>query len=81
MNRSMYRVQSGNSVFLSSSERDLGLPIKVQQGSQASPGVEAWNSAFLSSCPRGVMPPGRVQAGNLGFFKRIGRAVRPPILL
>ena len=48
--RAVSRVQLGNSVFLSSGDRDLGLPIKVQQESQASSGVEAWNSAFLSSC-------------------------------
>ena len=41
MNRAVSRVQSGNSVFLSSGDRDLGLPIKVQLGSQASSGVEA----------------------------------------
>ena len=54
MNKAVSRVQSGNSVFLSSGDRDLGLPIKVQLGSQASSGVEALNSAFLSSCQRGV---------------------------
>ena len=50
----MSRVQSGNSVFLSNGEWDLGLFIKVQLGSHASSGVKAWNSAFLSSCPRSV---------------------------
>ena len=35
-NRAMSRVQSGNTVFLSSGDRDLGLPISVQLGSQAS---------------------------------------------
>ena len=37
-------------------ETHLGLPIKVQLGSQDSSGIEAWNSAFLSSCQRGVRP-------------------------
>ena len=50
VNRSVSRVQSGNSMFLCSGDWDLGLPIKFQQGSQASTGVEAWNSAFLLSC-------------------------------
>ena len=30
-------------------DRILEIPIEFQQGSQASPRVEAWNSAFLSS--------------------------------
>ena len=68
-------------MFLSSSDRDLELYIKVQLGSQASSGVEAWNSAFLSSCPRGVRAPVEVRRGNLGFFKRISSRDRPPILL
>ena len=46
-----------DSVFLTSVERDLGLPIKLQLASQASSGVEAWNSAFLLSCQRGIRPP------------------------
>ena len=50
----MSRVLLVNSVFLSSDDGDLGLPLKDQQGSQASSGVGAWNSAFLSSCQRGV---------------------------
>ena len=67
--RAVSRVQSGNSVFLSSGVRDLGLPIKVQQGSQASRGVEAWNSTFLSSCQRGIRPP--VESGwGIGAFSR-----------
>ena len=34
MNRAVSRIQSGNSVFLYSEDRDLGLPISVQLGSQ-----------------------------------------------
>ena len=45
--RAVSRVQLGDSVFLSSSDRDLGYPVKVQLGSQASSGVEKSNSAFL----------------------------------
>ena len=37
-NRAMSRVQLGNSVFLSGRDRDLGVPIRVQLGSQASSG-------------------------------------------
>ena len=51
--RAVSRVQLGDSVFLSSSDRDLGYPVKVQLGSQASFGVEALNSAFISSCQTG----------------------------
>ena len=50
-------VARGNSVFLSSCDRDLEAPIELQQGSQALSRVEAWNSTFLSSCKRGVRPP------------------------
>ena len=62
MNRAVSRVQLGNSVF-SSGDRDLRLFIKVQLGSQASSGVEAWNSAFLSNCPRGVRAPVEFRRG------------------
>ena len=67
MNRAVSRVQLGNSVFLSSSDRDLGLFIKVQRGRQALSGVEAWNSAFLSSCPRGVRAPVEFRQGIWAF--------------
>ena len=40
-NRTMSQIQSGNSVFLFSGNRDLGLFIKVQLGSQALSCVEA----------------------------------------
>ena len=49
-NRASSRVKAGNSVFLSTCDRDLGVPIKFQQGSQASLPIEAWNFGFLSSC-------------------------------
>lgn len=57
MNRAVSRIQSVNSAFLSSSDRNLGFPLKVQLGSQASSGVEAWNSAFPSSCQRFFRAP------------------------
>ena len=67
-NRAVSRLQSGNSVFLSSGNRDLGLLMKVQQRSQASPGVEAWDSAFLSSC-QGVSGLWSSSGGEFGFFQ------------
>ena len=69
VNRSVSRVQSGNSVFLSCGNRNLWLPIEVQLGSQASSGVEAWNSAFLSSCQRAVMPPVKFRWGIWAFSR------------
>ena len=77
MNRALSRVQSGDSVFLTRVDRDLGLPIKLQLASQASSGDEARNSAFLSSCQRGFRPSdefrreiwasSRGSAGESGF--------------
>ena len=80
-NRALSRVQSGNSVFLSGGNRDLGLPIKVQLGSQASSGVEPWNSAFLSSCQRRVRPPVEFRQG-FGLFQedRQGRQASHPFV-
>ena len=57
VNRDLSRVQLVDSVFHTSIDRDLGLPIKLQLASQASSGNEALNTAFLSSCQRGVRPP------------------------
>ena len=68
-NRAVSRVQLGISVFLSSSDRDLGLFIKVQRGRQALSGVEAWNSVFLSSCPRGVRAPVEFRQGIWAFSR------------
>ena len=45
----------GNSGFLSSCNRNLGVPIEFQEGSQAASRVESWNFSFLSSCKRGIM--------------------------
>ena len=69
MNRAMFRGQPVNSIFLSSGDRDLGLPVKAQLGSQASSGVEAWNSAFLWSCKRGVRPPVKFRRGIWAFSR------------
>ena len=46
-NRVSSLVKSGNSVFLSSFNRYLGVPTKFQQGSQASSHVEAWKSTLF----------------------------------
>ena len=80
-NRAVSRVRSGNSVFQSGSDRDLGLFIKVQLGSQASSGVEAWNSAFLSSCPRGVRAHSSL-CGEFGLFlqDQHGRQASHPVV-
>ena len=74
----MSRVQSGNSVFLSSGDRDLGLFIQVQLGSQASSGVEAWNSAFLSSCPMGGSAPVEFRQGIWAFSRGSARETGLP---
>ena len=81
MNRALSRVQSGNSLFLSGSDWNLQLPIKVQQGSQALPGVEAWTSAFLSSCQRAVRPLVEFRRG-FGLFleDRQGRQASHPVV-
>jgi len=67
--QAMSHIQSGNSVFLSGGDRDLGLFIKVQLGSQASSGVEAWKSTFLSSCPMGVRAPVEFRQGIWAFSR------------
>ena len=41
-------VEAGNSGFLSSSDRDLGLSMEIPLGSQTSSRVGAWISASLS---------------------------------
>ena len=48
VNRDLSRVQLVDSVFHTSIDRDLELPIKLQLASQASSGDEAGNSAFFS---------------------------------
>ena len=56
-------------MFLSGGDRDLGLFIKIQLGSQASSGVEAWNSASLSRCLRGVRAPVDFRQGIWAFSR------------
>ena len=43
------QLEAGSSVFLSSADLDLGVPMEFQQGSQTSSCLETWKSAFLSS--------------------------------
>ena len=52
-----------DSGFLTSVDRDLGLPIKLQPESQASSGDEARNSAFLLSCQWDFRPPEELNLG------------------
>ena len=57
-------------MFLSDSDRDLRLPLKVQLWSQDSSGVEAWNLAFLLSCQSGGRPPVMFRRGIRAFSRR-----------
>ena len=62
------RVEVGNLGFVFSCDRDLGIPIEFQLGSQASSHVEAWNFAFLSSSKKGVGPLVQFMWGLEVFF-------------
>ena len=53
-NKASSLVEAEISGFLSNCDRDHGVPIEFQQGSQASSHFDAWNCTFLSSCKRGV---------------------------
>ena len=55
--RASSQVEAGNSEFLSSSDRDLGLTMEIPLGSQTSSHVGAWNAASLWRWKRGVRPP------------------------
>lgn len=44
-------------LFLSSFDGNLSVPLMLQQGSQSSSRVQAGNSGFPPSCSRGVEPP------------------------
>ena len=54
--RASYRVEAGNSGFLSIFDFDHRVPAELEQESQASSCVEEWNSACLSSRSRGDRP-------------------------
>ena len=56
-------------MFLSSFHRDLGVPIKFQQGIQASSCFESWNCVFLWSFKRGVRTPVEVRLGTWTFSR------------
>ena len=53
-------------MFLSSSDRDLGVPLELQQDSQTSYWVEVGNSGFLLIWKRGVDPSLNLQGGTQG---------------
>ena len=65
-------------MLLSSFDWDIGLCIKVQLGSQASSGVEAWISAFLSSCARGVRAPVEFRGGIWALSRGIAQETGLP---
>ena len=56
-------------IFLSSCDRDLGVPIKFQQGSQGSSHFETWNSTFLSGCKRVLRHPVEIKRGTRAFSR------------
>ena len=72
VNRTMSRVLSVNSAFISGGDRDLRLQLKVHLGSQASSGVEASNFAFCLSCQRGDRPPVEFMRGIWAFSRGSG---------
>ena len=69
------QVEEGNSEFLSTCNRDFGVPIEFQHVSLAASLVEAWNSAFLSSCK---VVPGLLSSlgGELVLFLEVQQASR-----
>ena len=58
----------GNLGFLSSCNRDLRVPLELQEGSQALSHVEAWTSTFLSSGNRDISPPVELRWGIRDFL-------------
>ena len=63
------QIEAEHSVVLSSCDRDLGVPIECQHGSQALTCFETWDGAFLLSCKSGVMPPVGFKRGFVLFFQ------------
>ena len=63
VNRAVSRVQLGNSVFLSSGDQDLGLPIKEKTASSR---VDRGISWFFSSCCGRLQIPLQVPWGTQG---------------
>ena len=55
--RASSRDEAGNSGFLSSSDKDLRVPMEIPLRSHMSSRVGAWNSASCSKWKRGVRPP------------------------
>ena len=56
-NKTSSQDEAGHSGFLSSCDRDLGVPTEFQLGSQASSHCEAWKAALLWRCKLGVRTP------------------------
>ena len=65
--RASYRVEAGNSGFLSIFDFDHRVPAELEQESQASSCVEEWNSACLSSCSRGYRALVELYLESVGF--------------
>ena len=68
--RASYRVEAGNSGFLSIFDFDHRVPAELEQESQASSCVEEWNSACLSSCSGGYRPLVELYVEPVGFSAR-----------
>ena len=67
--RSSPGVEARTSGFLSCADRDLGVPMEFQQGTQASSCVETCKSAFLSSCNSSVRLLDELTYGSVAFFQ------------
>ena len=68
--RASFRVEAGNSGFLSISDFDRRFPAERGQESQASSCVEEWNSTCLSSGSRGDRPLVELYLEPAGFSRR-----------
>ena len=65
----LFSSSSRKLVFLSSCHGDLGVPLELQQSSQASYRVEVGNSGFLSSCDGYLGEPLQLHKGSLASFQ------------
>ena len=78
MNRGSFRVEGGNSRFLSISDVDLGVSVELEKGSQAMSCDEAWNSSCLSSCSCCVRPLVKVDLAPVAFSGVCNQGVSAP---
>ena len=74
VNRAVSNVQLVNSVFLSSGNRDLGPPVRLQLGSL----VLRHGTLLSSQVVKGLSGLLLSSRGEFGLFQRISRRVRPP---